>query len=417
VKVIALHHRLSTFGNHRYNEGLGLIDESRRRGWELDLLVSIYVKEPVLQALGSDARPVFRDPTFEFTRSFDERVDDFVQQLARHAQPALTSDCRVLLTVATQCEVAALARWAASIPGDRMPWFLVLFLSDRWNRQGARPEEPVEIETAARALAQLAPPIQQRFVLSAATPGLARELSRRLRQPVSPTPAHLNYQGLDAIASARALRPLPARPALGFLGGARPEKGFGRVADIVAACRTRTNARFVIQAYDEGLEPAKLQRLHALGADPDVLMFDHPLDRQTHSGVLAQVDAVVCPYERLNYKQRNSAIFSEAIAAGLPGVVPSGTWLAEQIEFGRAAGVVYTADDAGGIADAIARCVADLDALTRAAANCAGPWRDSQSLGAWLDAMELLRSARESTGSANGNRTRLSALKGRRPNR
>jgi hypothetical protein len=84
VKLVALHHRLSTFGGHRYNEGLGLIDESGRRGWGLDLLVSVYAQEPVLCGLGGVARPVLRDPTFEFSRSSDERVDD-LEALTRAA--------------------------------------------------------------------------------------------------------------------------------------------------------------------------------------------------------------------------------------------------------------------------------------------------------------------------------------------
>jgi hypothetical protein len=69
VKLVALHHRLSSFGGHRYNEGLGLIDESRRRGWALDLLVSVHAPEPVLRGLGSVARPVLDDPTLERLRA------------------------------------------------------------------------------------------------------------------------------------------------------------------------------------------------------------------------------------------------------------------------------------------------------------------------------------------------------------
>jgi nitrate reductase beta subunit len=62
VRLVALHHRLSTFGGHRYYEGLGLVDESRRRGWDLNLLVSEYAREPVLHGLGSDARSVLCHP-------------------------------------------------------------------------------------------------------------------------------------------------------------------------------------------------------------------------------------------------------------------------------------------------------------------------------------------------------------------
>ena len=412
MKLVALHHRLSSFGGHRYNEGLGLIDESRRRGWELDLLVSVRTPDPVLRSLGGVARPVLDDPTFDFTRPFDRRVDDFARQLAEHAQPSLTADCRVLLTVATQCEAAALARWARSLPRARMPWFFVLFLSDRWNRAGARPDEPAEIETAARDIARLPPAVRDRIVLCAATPGLADELAARLRHPVAPVPMHLNYAGFEAIAQSRGLRPAAASPAIGLVGGMRPEKGSERIAGIVAACRTRTRARFVIQAFDEGADPATFARLRALGADPDVLVIDGQLDRSAYERQLAGLDAVLCPYERLNYKHRSSGIFAEAVATGLPAIVPSGTWLAAQIEAGRAAGVVFTDDAADCVADAVARCVENLDGLTRDAAARAGCWRETQSLGSCLDAMEQLRRsrapAREPSAAAAGLASALS---------
>ncbi len=69
MRLGALHHRLSTFGGHRYYEGLGLVDESRRRGWDLDLLVSVYAREPVLRGLGSDARSVLCDPAVKLMPS------------------------------------------------------------------------------------------------------------------------------------------------------------------------------------------------------------------------------------------------------------------------------------------------------------------------------------------------------------
>ena len=390
MKLIVLHHRLGGFSSHHYNEVLALITESGRRGWQLDVLIGARAPAAITEALGGVARPVFYDPTFDFSRTFPERVDDFVSQLRTHAEPRLEPGGRVLSTVTTQCEACALARWAKTLPADRMPWFLVMFLSDRWNREGARPDEPAELETAAREFAALGPATRERFVLGAATQGLAAELSVRLRQTVSPLPANMNLHGLEALANERRSKPVARPPAIALLGGSRTEKGSDRVPEIIAAGLRRTEARFIVQAHNEGLEPSVFEELRALSSVPGVTLIEGAIDRANYESVLKEADALLFPYKRKNYKQRVSGVFAEGVAAGLPAIVPSGTWLAEQIESARAAGVVYDGDEA----EAIERCVTDIDALTRNAATLAAPWRERESLGACLDAFEQLRAAR-----------------------
>lgn len=400
MKLIALQHRLGGFGGHRYNEALALVEEAGRRGWELDLLASVHTAPAVLVRLAPFARPVLNDPTFDMSRTFEQRVDEFVRQLRAHAEPALTEESRVLVTVATQCEACALARWARELPRGLIPSFFVLFLSDRWNRAGARPDEPAELRTAGEALAMLDTRTRERFALFASTAPLAEELSWRLSAPVWPAPAHLNYSGLAEIAAARRDRGIPARPVVGVLGGARPEKGSHRVPAIVSACRDRVAARFVLQAFNEGLTAADLEALRALRDEPGVHMIEDEIEREEYERVLGEIDVLLCPYERLNYRQRNSGIFSEAVAAGAVAVVPSATWLGDRIEAGRAAGVVYHGDEPGDVADAVRRCVAALPALREAAAALAAPWREAESFGAALDAMERIHAARSAAASA-----------------
>ena len=387
MKLIALHHRLAGFSSHHVNEALGLIEETARRGWELDLPVSTWAPDGVLDYLAPFARRAFSDPTFDFSRTFEQRVDEFVRQLREHVEPALTSNTRVMVTIATQCETCALARWASALPPKRVPQVFILYLSDRWNRAGARPDEPAEIAAAGRELARLPHAVRERFTLCATTAQLASELAVRMGTDVRRVPAHLNYRGLAAIAWARLARPVPTYPTIGFTGGARREKGSHRWADIVAACRSRAPMRFVVQAHDEGLEAGDFERLRALRACADVTLIDGPADREVWESTLAAIDVTVLPYERINYRQRNSGIFAESIAAGIPGVAPSGTWLADQITARAAAGVVYEGDTPDAVADAVARCVAELGRYTSEAAALATAWRHSQSLAACLDAM------------------------------
>jgi glycosyltransferase involved in cell wall biosynthesis len=55
------------------------------------------------------------------------------------------------------------------------------------------------------------------------------------------------------------------------------------------------------------------------------------------------------------------------VAYGKPVVATRGTWMAEQIEAGRAAGTIFEDLEPDSIARAIARCVVDLKSLQQSA--------------------------------------------------
>ena len=39
---------------------------------------------------------------------------------------------------------------------------------------------------------------------------------------------------------------------------------------------------------------------------------------------------IICPYDKLTYHSRSSGTLTEAIAAGVPTIVPAATWLSNQ---------------------------------------------------------------------------------------
>src|SRR5581483_7665025 len=46
--------------------------------------------------------------------------------------------------------------------------------------------------------------------------------------------------------------------------------------------------------------------------------------------LVSQADLLLCPYDPPTYRRRSSGTLTEAIAAGIPTVVPRGTWLEKQ---------------------------------------------------------------------------------------
>jgi glycosyltransferase involved in cell wall biosynthesis len=82
------------------------------------------------------------------------------------------------------------------------------------------------------------------------------------------------------------------------------------------------------------------------------------------------------------------------VAFGKPVVATRGTWLAEQIEAGRAAGTIFDDLEPELITEAIARCVSELTQLTRSAQALSSAWRGTVSLAAFIDLMDATITAR-----------------------
>ena len=94
--------------------------------------------------------------------------------------------------------------------------------------------------------------------------------------------------------------------------------------------------RFVIQASlvhpeNEPLSKAAVERLKGLPKDSIQLVgLDGPLSPDSYYQLVSEVDLLLCPYHPATYRNRTSGTLSEAISAGVPTVVPHGSWLSRQ---------------------------------------------------------------------------------------
>ncbi len=401
LRQISIQHRLAGRGGHRFHQALGCWDSALARGMEPVLFMNEEADAAVRAALPG-GRAVLSDPVFRSELSFDERTALFLRMLHEHVDPVVRRDDRVLLTVATQCEARALAAWLAELPAAKRPFLLVLFASDRWNRKGPeeRARQVAEFEVAAAELAARGPAAQRRLLFACHTRGLQAELQSLLGTRVLLSPMTELDSGIPTVETVErpaAARPSPA-PRVAIVGGARPEKGFDLLPAIVAASRERTTAVFLLQLFNEQLSPEEWDALGRLATEPGVEAVHGQLDRTGYLSLFAAADLMLFPYARIPYQQRPSGILSEAVLSGLPVVVPSGTWLAEQVEAGAAAGVIYEGDTPAAVAAGLERCIADLPALRALARERAPAWRRSQSMEPFLDWFEreiALRQAEE----------------------
>lgn len=125
-----------------------------------------------------------------------------------------------------------------------------------------------------------------------------------------------------------------------FLGDVRDEKGFYWLPDLVEGLmedyilpgkvRFRIQGTLVHPEWDRKSHAA-LVRLKQMPAEQVTLVgLDKALSPEAYYDLLSKSEILLCPYSPFAYRCRSSGTLAEAIAAGIPTVVPRGTWLERQ---------------------------------------------------------------------------------------
>lgn len=172
--------------------------------------------------------------------------------------------------------------------------------------------------------------------------------------------------------------PVPADPPhLVFAGGARLEKGYALLPDLVRSIGAA--ARFTIHsgpigAGDDPLVQRAHRQLQAM-AGPAVGLVERSLSPDDYMGLMRSADLLLLPYDAPTYGPRSSGILSEARAMGVPAVVPRGCWMQDAV--GPEPGLAY--GSAADLTNIVRGALADLPALLAAYGAAAPAWRDSHS--------------------------------------
>jgi glycosyltransferase involved in cell wall biosynthesis len=134
-------------------------------------------------------------------------------------------------------------------------------------------------------------------------------------------------------------RPPQAPVTLVYLGGARDEKGFHWLPDLIDALAddylASGRARLLIQSSLGQPEhnPRSVAALQRLRERPGVELIGRAgaLAPAEYYRLAAQADIMLLPYLPGRYRACTSGVLAEALAAGAAAVVPAGTWLADQL--------------------------------------------------------------------------------------
>jgi len=124
-----------------------------------------------------------------------------------------------------------------------------------------------------------------------------------------------------------------------YIGDARSEKGYQYlprvVQDLWADFARPGRLRFTFQSNFNvpGGEPHAVVARNQLRTYPpeSVTLLCSPLESDAYRDLVLRGDVALILYDRDNYYARSSGIFVEAMTAGVPVVVPAGSWMAAEL--------------------------------------------------------------------------------------
>jgi glycosyltransferase involved in cell wall biosynthesis len=304
------------------------------------------------------------DPYLHLEQSGQRFAAELNAALAR--EEASEGDA-LFLPYANLVELDGVARLAQRMGAD-LPRVSFLFRREL-DEQGvdARVGPRTSAALLRRALATLrAHPAADRIRVFTDSDTLTDDYADRLQHRVQTAPIPV-----DA-AFTKLAGPRPAAPVvMTYFGDARTEKGYQRLPALaVLLHRSLDNGSLRLVAQSNfniaGGEPGIAAARDSLSGRRGVELLCEPLHDEEYCRWLGAAHLVLLPYQADRYVARTSGILAEAIHAGVPAIVPEGTWLSEQLRR-HGAGVSFDPWQPAGLDRAVERALDRLpDLLNRA---------------------------------------------------
>ncbi|WP_448216420.1 hypothetical protein [Endozoicomonas sp. 2B-B] len=127
---------------------------------------------------------------------------------------------------------------------------------------------------------------------------------------------------------------------ISYIGDARDEKGFHLLPDIVGktieAGYSSDEIKFTIQSnfnIKGGESKTRKARYQLIENYSDMVkIIDGPFNSEKYIDLINDSDIILIPYNHEHYYARSSGVFAEALAAGVPFIIPSKTWMAYEAD-------------------------------------------------------------------------------------
>ena len=381
ARLVLIDSHLRGVDQHNYNFAAGVVRDAPDLGYAVQVVVPMAADDAVVGALGARAclslwagDRAMADPWSWRIANVVDGGGRLAEDLAALDGPAAIVGALVMLPTASAQEMFALA--TAVRRTRRPPAAVVLgFHHVRAGEQGVSQSMQLLglLRYAMNLLRMVVPP--DRILVTATTERLARTLGGLLEHPVRHYP-HPIWYDLAAAEPDRHGPPPDGRPTIAVLGSSRADKGARMLGDIARhAADLADRARLLVQLMPRFGLRAGATLENGLVGNPLVAIRSGVLPEPALLHHVQTAAALLLPYEPAEYVDRASGIFALGAAAGCPLVVPAGTWMAEQLEKGAAAGITVPIHAPFAYATAIRQVLERQHELQAAARQRAAAWR------------------------------------------
>jgi glycosyltransferase involved in cell wall biosynthesis len=369
---------------HHANACRFISAELRRRGIEPEVLAFKELTAALQQSLS--AQPFFRahtywstdgDPICGWLSNFHRCSDLTMEDLLRHA-PLEPSDM-VYVNSAQPSQLMGIAQWMRRLPDERLPHVVLEFGSDprveiRDGPKGMTLSIPDPRSEAAPILYRFAALcIQQRTAsrlhLATFDPFCSQVYSILLGRPMGVLPL------LQHASSRLRLRSGEGGITVAVMGHQRGAKGYElmpKIAELLL--QGHPTVRLLVHNSEAArAEEANGEILRLASREPRLRVDERAVNLEEWLKLLGEADVVLCPYLPEAFRASYSALAAEAIANGIPLVVPANTTLANlSQEFG--VGEQFEKYEPQSVAEAVLRVVRDFDSHARRSLAAAEKW-------------------------------------------
>jgi hypothetical protein len=368
---------LNNLGHHANNCRF-ITREARARGLDVKVL-SFGNIEPGLQAeLG--AIPFFRaltswmsdeDPICGWLNAFHIVAEITREDLSRITD--IGPDDVMYFSSALPAQLMALAQWMGSLPRDRLPLVVVEFGIDPGVDVQQGPEGLVyavrDPRTDSRAIlfrsaaARIPPAVAPWLQMITFDPASSASFCVVMGKHVGvfPTP----HAATGPRFSRSGKRPIT----VAVLGNQRPEKGYQFMPEVAQRLlQANPDIRVLCHNANPNAMPEAQQALRALAATDSRLILDERLaGGEVWQGLLDASDLILLPYASPRFAISYSAVAVEAVANGIPLVVPADTSMARLVQEFGGSGTTFDRPEASAIVDGTQRALDRFDQLATSA--------------------------------------------------
>ncbi len=163
---------------------------------------------------------------------------------------------------------------------------------------------------------------------------------------------------------------------LSYLGNARSTKGYQYLPALIEAIKPQLEAGEWAAEFQSNVmffrDKESVVSLALMRRMP-VKLLEHELSLDQYNDLLVRSALVLIPYQLLYYHSQTSGVLCEALGAGKPVVVPSGTWMAKQIK-GKDIGVTFYPGDRVSFVDSTRSAMCRIDELSANARAQRAEW-------------------------------------------